>query len=196
MRFWAVRTWFEEEWSLLGYYKAILKPIWTYGIELWSMATTSNTEIVERFQSKVLRVIVDTTWYVLNTVIWRDLQTPILKEEIRQYSSQYCACLSVHPNDPVVNLMAQPDNRQLQYTCQTICLPDSKCNCLICSTVFKVWFVSFFPTNYNRLCTNQLQKSATEPSPTCHCINFYTIFWMYLYRLHINGITKNKFSVA
>jgi hypothetical protein len=43
----------------------------------------------------------------------RDLHTPTIKEEIRRYSSQYSARLSTHPNDLVVNLMAQPDNRQL-----------------------------------------------------------------------------------
>jgi hypothetical protein len=40
-------------------YKTILKPIWTYGIQLWRTASTSNIEILERFQSKILRMIVD-----------------------------------------------------------------------------------------------------------------------------------------
>jgi hypothetical protein len=35
-------------------YKTILKPIWTYGIQLWGTVSTSNTEILERFQSKAL----------------------------------------------------------------------------------------------------------------------------------------------
>jgi hypothetical protein len=48
---------------------------------------------------------------MLNTVIIRDLQTPAAKEEIHHYNSQYSAFLSVHTNDLVVNLMAQPDNR-------------------------------------------------------------------------------------
>jgi hypothetical protein len=33
-------------------YKTILKLIWTYGIQLWGTASTSNIEILERFQSK------------------------------------------------------------------------------------------------------------------------------------------------
>jgi hypothetical protein len=48
-------------------YKTILKPIWTYGIQLWGTASTSNFEILERFQSKVLRMIVDAPWYVPNS---------------------------------------------------------------------------------------------------------------------------------
>jgi hypothetical protein len=31
-------------------YKTILKPIWTYGIQLWGTASTSNIEILESFQ--------------------------------------------------------------------------------------------------------------------------------------------------
>jgi hypothetical protein len=35
------------------------QPIWTYGLQLWGTASTSNIEILERFQSKALRMIVD-----------------------------------------------------------------------------------------------------------------------------------------
>jgi hypothetical protein len=35
-------------------YKTKFKPIWTYGIQLWGTASTSNIEILERFQSKAL----------------------------------------------------------------------------------------------------------------------------------------------
>jgi hypothetical protein len=79
-------------------YKTILKLIWT-----------SNTALGYgfHFQSKTLRMLVDTPWYVLNTVIRRDLQSPI-----RRNSSQYSACLSVHPNDLLVNLKEQPDNNR------------------------------------------------------------------------------------
>jgi hypothetical protein len=48
-------------------------PIWTYGIQLWGTASNSNIEILERFQSKALRMIVDASWYVPNTGIRRDL---------------------------------------------------------------------------------------------------------------------------
>jgi hypothetical protein len=38
-------------------YKAILKPIWTYGIQLWGTTSNSNIEILERFQSKVCNIL-------------------------------------------------------------------------------------------------------------------------------------------
>jgi hypothetical protein len=77
-------------------YKAILKPIWTSGIQFWGTASTSSIEILERFQSKALRMIVDAPWYVQNTVIRRDLQIPTVKVEIHRYSPQYSAHLSAH----------------------------------------------------------------------------------------------------
>jgi hypothetical protein len=95
-------------------YKTIFKPVWTYGIQLWGTASTSNIQIIERFQWKALRMIVDAAWYVQNTVIGRDLQIPTVKEEIRRYSSQYSARLSAHPNDLIVDLIELPDNRRLR----------------------------------------------------------------------------------
>jgi hypothetical protein len=47
--------------------------------------------MLERFQSKALRMIVEAALYVPNTVIRRDLQAPTVKEEIRRYNSQYSA---------------------------------------------------------------------------------------------------------
>jgi hypothetical protein len=94
-------------------YKTIHKPIWTYGIQLWGTASTSNIEILERFQSKALSIIVDAPWYVLNNHIRRDLQLTSVKGEIRRYSSQYSARLNSHPNDQIVTLMELPGNRRL-----------------------------------------------------------------------------------
>jgi hypothetical protein len=69
------------------------------------MVSTSNIEILERFQSKALRMIVDTGWYVPDMVIQRHFQLPTVKEEISCYSSQYSARLSTHPNYLIVNLI-------------------------------------------------------------------------------------------
>jgi hypothetical protein len=95
-------------------YKAILNPIWTYGIQLWGTLSASNLEILERLQSKASRIIVDAPLYVPNMVIRRDLQIPTVKEEIRRYNSRYSARHSAHSNGLVVNLMELPDNRRLR----------------------------------------------------------------------------------
>jgi hypothetical protein len=57
-------------------------------------------------------MIVDASWYMPNTVIQKDLQTPAVKEKICRYSSQYSVHLSAHPNNLVVNLMVHPYNRR------------------------------------------------------------------------------------
>jgi hypothetical protein len=90
------------------------QPIWTYGIQLWGTASTSNIEILERFQPKALLIIVDAPWYVPNKHIRRDLQMPSVKEEICRYSNQYYTRLTTHPNDQISTHMEIPGNRRLR----------------------------------------------------------------------------------
>jgi len=45
-------------------YKTTLKPIWPYGVPLWGTASNSNIEILQRYQSKVLRGIYLTKPYM------------------------------------------------------------------------------------------------------------------------------------
>jgi hypothetical protein len=95
-------------------YKTILKPIWAYGIQMWGTASTSNIEILERFQSKVLRMITDAPWYVPNTVIGKDLQIQTVKHEISRYSYHYSKRLSMHPNKLILNLQEAPETTRLR----------------------------------------------------------------------------------
>jgi hypothetical protein len=111
---------------LLGHKSKLSKSnklIWTYGMQLWGMASTSNIEILERFQSKALSMIVDVPQYMPITVIGRNLQIPTVKEEICLYSSHYSARISAHPNDLVLSLMEQTGD--CEGTSQMICLRDS-----------------------------------------------------------------------
>jgi hypothetical protein len=78
--------------SKLLAYRVVLKLIWTYGLQLWGTASTFNTVILERFQSKAaLRMIIDAPWYVTNACLQRDLHIPSVKEENQRLSSQYSA---------------------------------------------------------------------------------------------------------
>lgn len=65
-------------------YKSILKPVWTYGIQLWGTSANSNIEILQRFQSKLLRIILDAPRFVTNDTIHQDSQILTIKEEIRR----------------------------------------------------------------------------------------------------------------
>jgi hypothetical protein len=55
-------------------YKQILKPVWTYGIQLFGCRKPSNPAIIQRFQNKVLRNVIDAHWYVRNANLHRDLK--------------------------------------------------------------------------------------------------------------------------
>jgi len=54
-------------------YKCVLKTAWTYGIQLWSCAKPSHTQILQRFQSKLLRTLANAPWYVSNLQLHTDL---------------------------------------------------------------------------------------------------------------------------
>ena len=47
-------------------YNSVLKPIWTYGIQLWGTASASNVEKIQRRQNKILRTITAAPWYIRN----------------------------------------------------------------------------------------------------------------------------------
>lgn len=93
-------------------YKIILKPIWTYGIQLWGTASSSNVEIIQRFQSKSLRKIANAPWYVANTTLHQDFKIPVIKEEISRLSLKYQNKLNYHPNSLALNLL---DNNNHVY---------------------------------------------------------------------------------
>lgn len=88
-------------------YKSVLKPIWSYGIQLWGTASNSNLEILQRFQSKVIRMITKAPWYVTNNQLHRDLKLPTIKDEIKSITASYKHRILIHPNHLVSGLMNQ-----------------------------------------------------------------------------------------
>jgi hypothetical protein len=91
-------------------YKAILKPIWTYGVQLWGSASNSNIEILERFQSKGIRIIKDTPWYVPNAVMKRDLQVLSVGQEVPDYSVTYRQRLDDRPSSLAKSLFQRKNH--------------------------------------------------------------------------------------
>ena len=70
-------------------YEQILEPVWAFAIQLWGCTKPSNIDIVQRFQKKVLRDIVNAPWYVRNIVFRRDLKMEMFTGEIRQKLSKH-----------------------------------------------------------------------------------------------------------
>jgi hypothetical protein len=69
-------------------YKAVLKPVGTYGIQLWGATSNSNIEILYRFQSKTLRSILNAPWYISNNRIHEDLQMNTVLSEIEKWNTK------------------------------------------------------------------------------------------------------------
>ena len=84
--------------SKLTVHKAILRPIWTYGIELWGCSKPSNTKILQTFQSKMLRTISSAPRYVSNQILHSDFETQHVTEVIRINAKKYKNRSSQHGN--------------------------------------------------------------------------------------------------
>ena len=86
-------------------YKTVIKPVWTYGIQLWGTASNSNIEILQRFQSKTLRSLINAPRYVTNETIHGDLKILTVKDEIYKSRSRYNVGVNNHHNPLVTQLL-------------------------------------------------------------------------------------------
>lgn len=86
-------------------YKQILKPVWTYGIQLWGCTKKSNIKVIQTFQNKVLRSIVKAPWYIRNEDIHRDLKMPVVEDEIKRFAGKHQKRLQTHENVEVISLL-------------------------------------------------------------------------------------------
>ena len=91
-------------------YNQILKPVWLYGCQLWGCAKVSNIQIIQRFQNKVLRNIVNAPWYVRYKDIHRDMQISIDADEIKKMAVWHQDRLQHHTNAEALHLL---DNQLL-----------------------------------------------------------------------------------
>jgi hypothetical protein len=91
-------------------YKQILKPVWTYGIQVWGCTKPSNIAVIQRFQNRVLRNIVGAPWYVRNADIHRDLRIEMVTAEVRWFARKHEERLLHHDNVEAIQLL---DNGEL-----------------------------------------------------------------------------------
>jgi hypothetical protein len=88
-------------------YKIIIIPIWTYGLELWCCASKSNISIIQRSQSKILRMIVDAPWYVSNATLHADLGISYVQDIIHQKCNKHHTRLGTHVNPLLKTLLVR-----------------------------------------------------------------------------------------
>jgi len=65
------------------------------------MISNSNVEILQRFQNKYLRIIVN----VINDTLHHDLNVSYLRDEIKRPSQRYIDRMEEHPDILATNLM-------------------------------------------------------------------------------------------
>ena len=70
-------------------YKQILKSVWTNGTQLWGCTKQSNTDIIQQFQNRVLRNIIDAPWYIRNADHQRDRQMEMVTREIGKVAKKH-----------------------------------------------------------------------------------------------------------
>lgn len=87
-------------------YNQVIKPIWSYGLQLYGNASASNIEILQRCQSKILRSITGAPWYIKNENIHRDLLVPMVKTEFKKSRLKYVEKLKNHVN-PLAQCLSQ-----------------------------------------------------------------------------------------
>lgn len=88
-------------------------PIWSYGIQLWGCAQKSNIKIIQRFQNKVLRKMVNAPWYVRNSDLHRDLGIPTVEDTTKKFASSHHRRLQLHNNEEAARLFSEvaPERR-------------------------------------------------------------------------------------
>jgi hypothetical protein len=67
----------------LTIYKALLKQIWTYGLQLWGAAKKSNTNRIQTFQNISLRRLSNAPPYISNHALHNDFHMKTIDEEAR-----------------------------------------------------------------------------------------------------------------
>jgi len=95
------------EYKLL-LYTVILKPLWTYGVQLWGCSKLSNTKIIQRIQSKILRMVFNAPRYVSNKTLHESSGIPFVEDEIKWITSKYLQNLSDHSNKQISQLQTPP----------------------------------------------------------------------------------------
>jgi hypothetical protein len=95
-------------------YKTIIIPIWSYGLEIWGCASNSNISIIQRSQSKILRMILDAPWYVFNETLHTDLGISRVQDVIQQKSNKHHNKIDIHENPLLKVLLIREDNRRLK----------------------------------------------------------------------------------
>ena len=92
-------------YNMLMLYQQVLKPVWTYSIQLWGCTSQSNRNIIQRFQNRVLRGIVAAPWYIRNNNVHKDLDVETVDSVIKKYAQSHEQRIQRHINVEALQLL-------------------------------------------------------------------------------------------
>uniref|UniRef100_A0A2S2QL47 Putative RNA-directed DNA polymerase n=1 Tax=Sipha flava TaxID=143950 RepID=A0A2S2QL47_9HEMI len=56
-------------------YNSMIRPVWSYGIQIWGPSKPSNIRPIQSFQNIALHILTGTPWYMTNIQLHNDLKT-------------------------------------------------------------------------------------------------------------------------
>lgn len=95
-------------------YKAVIKPIWAYGIQLWGSAKKSNINIIERNQTKIIRAMLGAPRYMKNSNMLKDVEIRTVEKEAQLATTNYIKRLQNHPNVLAKNILANEKCKRIK----------------------------------------------------------------------------------
>jgi len=98
--------------------------VWTYGIQLCGTVSNSNIKILQRYQSKILRQIVNAPFYISNASIHKGLGIPYVKKDIAKHSKKHIDRLRTHENNLALSLVNNNNNVRRLKRFHVLDLPD------------------------------------------------------------------------
>jgi hypothetical protein len=79
-------------------YKQVIRPVWSYGIQLWGCTSDSNIQVIQCYQDKVLKCIVNAPWYIRNSDLHRDLGIETVTDITAKFAKSHEKRLEDHIN--------------------------------------------------------------------------------------------------
>ena len=83
-------------------------------MDLWGCVNKSNTVIVQRSQSKILRATANAPWYVTNHTLHTDFNVPYVSDVIHERINKHHNILEAHTNPLLEPLLQSVNARRLK----------------------------------------------------------------------------------
>lgn len=84
-------------------YKAMLRPIWAYGIQIWGCAKPSQTKTIQSFQSITFQLLTSAPWYFSNNSLHSNLKIESVTTVTSKHYKKFHSKLATHANPLITN---------------------------------------------------------------------------------------------